>query len=227
MVCAFLLLHNLIFIDMITKNLIKILIFTLVAVSINLSSCKMSSMALEIRELQKAKIFSLSEDKTAIILDGAINNSAYDVFKELYEQNKSVKTINIITCEGSINDVINLKLSKYIFSNGLNIHLMDSGFVASGGTDLFLAGKKRTCGVNTKFGVHSWATEGRKGKLITAMDFPKDHENHKMYIKYYQEVGFSKKAAEDFYFYTIQAAPAQGIHWMTEEEIIKYKMLTE
>ncbi len=210
-----------------TKNLIKILFFALIAISTNLTSCKMSSMALEIRELQKATIFSLSEDKTAIILDGAINNSSYDVFKELYEKNKNVKTINIVTCEGSVNDVVNLKLSKYIFSAGLNIHLMDSGFIASGGTDLFLAGKRRTCGINTKFGVHSWATEDRKGILTTAMDFPKDHENHKMYIKYYQEIGFSKQAAEDFYFYTIQAAPAQGIHWMTKEEIIKYNMLTE
>jgi len=39
-------------------------------------------------------------------------------------------------------------------------------------------------------------------------------------------VGFSQQAAENFYYFTIHAATADNIHWMTEAEIAKYKMLS-
>jgi len=44
------------------------------------------------------------------------------------------------------------------------------------------------------------------------------------YIEYYISVGFTQKEANDFYYFTLNAAPAEGIHWMTDEEIIQYKV---
>ncbi len=173
------------------------------------------------KQLEKAIIFSISEDQKTIILDGAINSSAFEKFTELSSQYPKVKSIDIVNCDGSINDEVNLKLAKHIHENGFNIHLLNNGLVASGGTDLFLAGKKRSKGNNTKVGVHSWS-----GLLKTATDFPKGHKNHLPYIEYYQAIGMSSKEAEDFYFFTINSAPADSIHWMTEEEIKNYNILT-
>ena len=64
---------------------------------------------------------------------------------------------------------------------------------------------------------------GPNGKEAT--DFPNDHENHKPYIDYYIEMGFSPSETEAFYFFTIHAAKADDIHWMTEEEIVQYRLL--
>ena len=70
-------------------------------------------------------------------------------------------------------------------------------------------------------GVHSWS-DG----VVEAADLPRDHPDHQLYISYYQDIGFSAQWAEDFYFFTINAAPADDIHWMTSAEIAQYEMTT-
>jgi len=190
-------------------------------------SCSSLLLGDEMKTLQKANIFMLSKDGQSIILDGVINSSALKKFKELYTQNPNVKSVDIVNCDGSIDDETNLKLASFIHEKGLNTHLEDHGLIASGGTDLFLAGINRTMGKDTKIGVHSWAGNGKKGKIVTAKDFPKDHKNHQPYIVYYKSIGFSQEQAEDFYFFTINAASAEDIYWMKEEEIRKYQLLTE
>jgi hypothetical protein len=177
----------------------------------------------EIRELEKIEIFSVSKNKKAIILNGVINSSALDEFKALANKNSKIRRIQIVNCEGSINDEVNLKLAKYIYENKYDIHLLDNGVIASGGTDLFLAGRKRSIGTHTKIGVHSWA--GRND--ITATDFPVGHDNHLPYINYYVSVEFTQQQAENFYYFTINAAPADSIHWMTDAEITQYNLTTE
>jgi len=39
-------------------------------------------------------------------------------------------------------------------------------------------------------------------------------------------MGFSQEDADAFYYFTINAAVAADIHWMTDEEIALYKILT-
>ncbi len=86
---------------------------------------------------------------------------------------------------------------------------LDNGEIASGGVDLFLASVKRTIGKNVKIGVHSWDEDGSQ-----ATDYPRESKEHQKY-----------KEAEDFYYFTINSATAEGIHYMTEEEMNKYKAL--
>jgi hypothetical protein len=70
--------------------------------------------------------------------------------------------------------------------------------------------------------VNYWA-----GVTVTANDFPVGHANHLPYINYYVSVGFTQQQSEDFYYFTINAAPASSIHWMTTEEIAQYNLITE
>lgn len=176
----------------------------------------------EIRELEQLEIFAVAENGEAIVLDGVINSSALDQFKVLASEYPGIKRIEIVNCDGSINDEVNLVLAKYVYDNQYDIHLLDNGLVASGGTDLFLAGHKRSKGASTKIGVHSWA-----GGNKTATDFPVGHANHLPYIDYYVSIGFTEQQAETFYYFTINAAPANDIHWMTETEISQYNLISK
>jgi len=199
------------------KELTKIMILVL-GIAIITTACSKDED--EFEQLENKKIFSIADNQT-IILDGVINSESLNEFNDLYAKNPSIKQVNIKKCDGSINDVINLKLSRRVHDLGINTHLMDGGLIASGGVDFFLAGIKRTAGKNVKIGVHSWAGDGK-----TAKDFPKGHANHQPYIDYYKAIGFSNKEAESFYYFTINSASAKTIYWMTKEEIEKYNVLT-
>lgn len=166
-------------------------------------------------------IFKVLDD-TAIEMNGDITSKTLKNFNRLIEQYPDIKIINMNQVPGSTDDETNLKVAQRVYDLGIATHIMDGGEIASGGVDFFLAGVKRTKGNDTSIGVHSWEGDGK-----TAMDFPKGHEYHLPYINYYTSVGFTQQGAEDFYYFTINAAPASGIHWMTDEEIVRYGILKE
>lgn len=98
-------------------------------------------------------------------------------------------------------------------------YLPAQGEIASGGTDLFLAGVRRIVERGARIGVHSWSIDGAD----TGDTLARDHPEHEVYLSYYRDVGI----AEDFYWYTLQAAPPEDIHWMTEEEMALYVIYTD
>jgi hypothetical protein len=166
-------------------------------------------------------IFTVLSDSVTIEMDGTINRNSLENFNELVDNYPNVNQINIVNCDGSSDDEVNLQLSLKVHQMQINTHILDNGIIASGGTDFFLAGKDRTKGANTQIGVHSWSDGNNE-----ATDFPNGHEFHLPYINYYQSIGFTQQQAEDFYYFTINAAPAESIHWMTTEEISQYGILT-
>ncbi|WBX73637.1 hypothetical protein PG913_12530 [Tenacibaculum pacificus] len=165
-------------------------------------------------------IFKIASDKKIVEMNGTIGSSSLINFNKLYAVYPTITKINIKNCDGSSDDEVNLKLSKKVYDLNIEIHLLDNAEIASGGVDFFLAGKKRTRGTETRIGVHSWA-----GDDSTATDFPVGYANHLPYIEYYKSIGFTDTAAKAFYYFTINAAAANSIHWMTEAEIGTYKML--
>ena len=199
------------------------LIFTFLIASTILLSCSKDNNTTEtiVNATRVYGIFKVLDDNTTIEMDGTINSSSLTNFTALTTAFSNVNKINLKNCDGSSDDEVNLLLSAAIHQKGINIHLMDNGSIASGGVDLFLAGIQRTRGSDTKIGVHSWASG-----TTTATDFPVGHAMHLPYITYYVSVGFTQQQAEAFYYFTINAAPASGIHWMTEPEITQYNMIT-
>ncbi len=165
-------------------------------------------------------IFQVLTDDTTIEMNGEITSNALNSFNQLLAAYPNVNLINIKECGGSSDDDVNLQLSALVHQKQINIHLMDNGMIASGGTDFFLAGLKRTRGTNTRIGVHSWSTGTQE-----ATDFPRGHAEHQKYIRYYVSVGFTQQQAEDFYYFTIDAAPVADIHWMTDAEVTRYGLL--
>ena len=161
-------------------------------------------------------------DDTTIEMNGTINGSTLRDFNRLLEVYSDIKLIKMDIVPGSEDDIINLQVAKRVFDLNIDTHLMDNGEIASGGVDFFLAGVNRSIGNNTRIGVHSWS-DGRQ----EATDFPVGHENHQLYIDFYFSIGFTQQEAEAFYYFTINAAQADDIHWMTEAEILQYKIITQ
>ncbi len=194
--------------------IVCLILFTVILVA----SCSSGNSSIN----RKFGIFNVLDDDITVEMDGDITTASLDDVQKLLNEFPKIKEIAIINCNGSLDDEANLKLSKLIHDKKISTHVEDNGEIASGGVDFFLAGVKRTIGKNVKIGVHSWS-----GEKEVATDFPKGHENHLEYINYYKSIGLTQKQAEDFYYFTIYSSPADGIHYMTEEEIDMYNVLTK
>ncbi len=166
--------------------------------------------------------FQFEVSGTFAIAYGVIGSTTPTVVQNLISNNPSVTTIIMYACPGSENDQANLQASLAIYNAGLKMYLPVDGWVASGATDMFLAGSTRV--VDATFdpvGVHSWSDGANE-----ATDFPVGHANHQPYIDYYENIGFTTQESEDFYYFTINAAPASTVHWMTQSEMNQYKIRT-
>lgn len=134
---------------------------------------------------------------------------------------KSVKVLVFTTVLGSADDETNLDLGCLIRLRKLITFLPARGTIASGGTDLFLAGQKRIVEVGAKIGVHSWNSGFFSRR--NASKLPKDHRDHAKYLNYYRII----EIPEEFYWFTLRVAPPSSVHWMTEEEMLIYKVFTD
>ncbi len=155
--------------------------------------------------------------KDTLYMKGVIYSNTLVDIKEILDKNPEVTTLVMEEVAGSIDDEVNLVASQEIRKRNINTYLPKDGTVASGGTDMFLAGKERAVHSTAKLGVHSWS-----GGDKVALDYPREDEAHKKYLDYYIDM----QIPTDFYWYTLEAAPADDIHWMTVDEIKKYHVTT-
>jgi hypothetical protein len=176
----------------------------------------------------KSELFALVDDELkgatfeidgeVATMTGVIGASTPGRMLELILEHPEVDTIVMQDVPGSMDDEANLRAARYVRRHRFHTHLPSDGEVASGGTDFFQAGATRTAEPGARFGVHSWSGMEEQGA-----DLPRDHPEHQMYLGYYREMGIPL----DFYWYTLEAASADDIHWMTPAEIVEYSMLTE
>jgi len=166
-------------------------------------------------------IFSAQNDST-VVMNGVIDSNTPQYWENYIATFPHTNQMIMQDCPGSDDDESNLQAARKVRQQNLSIHLPANAEIASGAVDFFLAGTSRTRETGSKIGVHSWS-DGEND----ATAFPVGHENHLPYIEYYQEMGFSQTEAKRFYYFTIQAAPAADIHWMTDTEIDEYGLLTD
>ena len=126
---------------------------------------------------------------------------------------------------GSVNDDAVLSLGREIRQRGLRTHLIGEGVLASGGLSLFLAGRERSHDGAALIGVHGWQHcygSETSQTCREAKDFPADDPAHNLHRDYNRDM----LGSDYFYRFTIQAAPANAIHWMTAAEIQRYGLFT-
>lgn len=152
-------------------------------------------------------------------MTGVIDSDTPKAIEKLLKEHPNLTTIVMKNVPGSMDDEANLKASLLVRQHGLNTVVPKDGMIASGGTDFFLAGVKRTVEEGAKVGVHSWASDS----IDNASLLPKNDLEHKKYLDYYEAIGIPAS----FYWFTIEAAVASDMHWMTHEEMVKYQMIEE
>ena len=151
----------------------------------------------------------VKEEKAYI--NGVLGKPFHNKFKKFVAQNPTIKTVVFENVPGSANDEWNVKTCVLLHKSGMNTELKPYSEIASGGVDLFISGHKRTIAESAKIGVHSW----QDSMGTQAKDLAKDHKDHEMFIVYNNEM----LGSDDFYWYTIYAAPAEDIYYMTPNEI--------
>ena len=139
------------------------------------------------------------------------------VLRLLFEH-PEVDTIEMRIVPGSADDESNLRAAAYVRAYGLATRLNAQSYIASGGTDFFLAGKRRIIEDGARIGVHSWSSgTGEDGASVA-----KDDPQHRLYLDYYEEMGIPA----EFYWFTLAAAPPYEMYWMNKEEMARYGFFT-
>lgn len=162
--------------------------------------------------------FELLGDGRAIMA-GYIDGSTPAALASLLNDNPDLELLIMPFVPGSADDVANLQAGRMLHAAQVATCVPSTGLIASGGVDFFLAGSQRVAPQGAMLGVHSWATGGG----IEGGELPMDHPEHSLYLDYYADIGIDGA----FYWFTLEAAPSDGIHWMTPEEMATYGVLTE
>ena len=154
---------------------------------------------------------------TDLHISGTLNTYSGLEFEEIYAAYPQIKRLVLGKVEGSVDDDFTLEFGYRIRDIGLATHLTSTSEIYSGGVDIFISGVRRTMEKGAIIGVHSWSEEGAE-----ASDFTKGDIAHEMYIAHALEM----LGREDFYWFTVDSAPAEGMHNMTVAEIEYFGLLT-
>ena len=200
-------------------NMIKITrsLFLLFSIAILFTACDKENV-----DADDFGIFS-SQDSETVIIEGLIDSDIPQYWDNYIAAFPETNRMIMKDCPGSTDDDANWAAARKIRAQDIAIHLPADADIASGAVDLFLSGTTRTREAGSKIGVHAWAD----GAGNEATDFPVGDVEHQGAIDYYIDMGFSQEDAEAFYYFTINAAAAADIHYMTDAEIEQYKLLTE
>ena len=154
-----------------------------------------------------------------LYVSGTLNALTYDEIAEALDAHPALTTVVLEDIDGSIDDEINLQTALMIHEAGLDTYLPAHGVIESGAVDLFCAGHNRIAERGARIGVHSWADEdGAEGHAL-----PRTDEGHQIYLDYFGAVD----CPVSFYWFTLQAANADDIYYMTEQEWLTHKVVTE
>lgn len=161
---------------------------------------------------------SFTVDGTDAVMVGVIGSTTPDDVQTLIDEHPDVTRIVLLDVPGSIDDEANIEAARLVRRAGLTTHVPADGVIASGGVDFFLAGATRTFDDGAMFGVHSWAA----GTGEAGADVPRDDPQHRLYLDFYAEVGIDA----EFYWFTLTAAPPEGVHYMTADELTTHRFAT-
>lgn len=155
-------------------------------------------------------------------LSGTLGTITYNQVKEMIDNYPEVKTIVLTHISGSVNDAVNLHTAMLLHNNNFTTKVLSDSDIASGGVDLFCSGIERIVEKGAKIGVHSWCCVND----LTARKISKEHPAHKYQLEYFTKVlGVNK--GPSFYYYTLEAAAFDDIHYMSDEEIKSWTVATK
>lgn len=155
------------------------------------------------------------------LMNGSITGATLGRLMQLLVEEPQVDRILMQQVPGSMDDAACQLAALLVHRHMLDTELAPGGEAASGGTDFFLAGNRRTLGEGARLGVHSWAEYDALGEREGG-DLPRDAPEHETYLAFFRSIGIDP----DFYFFTLEAADAWGMHYLTAEELERFRVVT-
>ena len=162
---------------------------------------------------------NIEVDNNTAYLSGILNSDLVSQLSDFIKQNPNVTELVLVDIPGSVDQQATMEGARLIRRLGLNTHIAQTGYVLSGGVDLFLGGVERTIGAGAGVGVHAWSDGSRmKAANVNVAD-----SIHAVYVNFYLEMG----VPELFYWFSLDAAPADRVYFLSPEETYDYQLATQ
>lgn len=158
------------------------------------------------------------EDNTAY-LSGVLGSDLVDQLSHFIKQNPNVTELVLVDIPGSVDQQATMDGARLIRRLGLNTRIAPTGYVLSGGVDLFLGGVERTIGAGAGVGVHAWSD----GSRMKAVNNNVAESVHASYVNFYLEMGVPDR----FYWFSLDAAPADRVYFLSPEEVYDFQLATQ
>ncbi|QJB70819.1 alpha/beta hydrolase [Parasphingorhabdus halotolerans] len=153
-------------------------------------------------------------------MTGTVDSYTPALFRKMLQRHPGIKRIEMLDCDGSVDEEANLNLARMIRRAGINTHVPANGSIRSGAVELFLAGVKHTADDGAEFVVHSWMDEDG----LEANDYPAHDPVHAEYLGYYAEMGVPAEKARAFYALT-NSVPFSGQLKLSRNDLAQYQLL--
>lgn len=158
-------------------------------------------------------------DGDRLYVVGTLNTHAHTEISDMIGAHPELRTIVLQNVPGTTNVDATLMTAALIHAKGLNTHVPKGGLIASGGVDLFCGGRERTVEPGVWIGVHSWSS----GEGVTGDSLEKSDAEHASQVTAFESLG----CPVSFYWYTVNAAPADGMYYMTREDLAVERVVTK
>lgn len=170
-------------------------------------------------EPQADNILSIEVEGNSAYLSGVLGHDLVQQLSDLVRENPNVTDIVLVDVPGSVDQRATMQGARLIRHLGLNTHIAPTGYVLSGGVDLFLGGVERSIGAGAGVGVHAWSD----GTKIAATTLNVTDPIHATYVNFYLEMG----VPERFYWFSLDAAPADRVYFLSPEEVYDFQLATQ
>ncbi len=168
------------------------------------------------QQQQRYGPFQVLDHRRVALLDVTDEHSPAQ-FAALLRDHPGIAVLEMVECPGTDHDTANFELGRMIRARGIATSVPRGGSVRSGAVELFLAGAQRQIAEGAEFAVHAWMdAEGRQ-----AADFPAQAREHRFYLDYYEEMGFSPGQAQAFYAMTNSVGFEDAL-WLTGGEMRRW-----
>jgi len=162
---------------------------------------------------------SIEVENNTAYLSGVLGSDLVKRLSDFVKENPNVTDLVLVDIPGSVDQQATMEGARLIRRLGLNTRIAPTGYVLSGGVDLFLGGVERTIGAGAGVGVHAWSDGSRtKAENVNVAD-----PVHAVYVNFYLEMG----VPERFYWFSLDAASADRVYFLSPEEVYDFQLVTQ
>ncbi|MEW9918546.1 hypothetical protein AB2B41_02945 [Marimonas sp. MJW-29] len=152
-----------------------------------------------------------------LFIRGEVTSRTPARFDALLAANPQLREVVLEDMSGATDDGAVLGMGYRIRDRGLTTRVPAGGEIFSGAVTLFLAGDPRIVAPGAVLGVHDWEDGFGRGS-----SYPRDAREHAANVAYVRYM----LGSDAFYWFTLQAAPPDGIHVLTRAEMMRFGVLT-